>query len=132
MRMYELHADKLPEDEHHHEVVGEHDAEHGKEEKRQPAKIAPVAFLVGHVAERINENQRRNRVDHHEHGPAQWVNGHADGNGKDVRDVDPEELIRADFARLEEKPPTQCAGKQCRADGQSGAQISSKTCRRGG
>ena len=41
---------QLPENEHHHEIVREHDAEHGKHEERERGEVAGFAGIVAHVA----------------------------------------------------------------------------------
>ena len=43
-------ADQLPEDEHHHEIVREHDSEHREHEEREPGEIARLALVLAHVA----------------------------------------------------------------------------------
>ena len=51
-------ADQLPKDEHHDKVVGQDDAQHREEEKRQPGEVAPIALFMSHVANRVDEDQR--------------------------------------------------------------------------
>ncbi len=43
-------ANQLPEDEQHHEVVGEDNSKHGEHEKRERGEIAGLAFIILHVA----------------------------------------------------------------------------------
>ena len=42
-------SDQLPEDEHHDEVVRQHDPEHRKREQGKPAEIARTPLVVLHV-----------------------------------------------------------------------------------
>ena len=97
-----------------------------------PAKVTPVAFFIGHVADRIDENQRRDRIDDHKHRPAQRIDGHADGNGQDVGNVDPGKLIGSDFAGLKEEPPAQRAGQAARRRWLGRRSAFSNICRRRG
>ena len=43
-------ADQLPEDEHHDEIVREHDPEHCEHEERERSEVARLAFVVAHIA----------------------------------------------------------------------------------
>jgi hypothetical protein len=43
------HADQFPEDEHHEEVVGQHDAGHREHEQREPAKYRDLPIVFLHV-----------------------------------------------------------------------------------
>ena len=49
-------ADQLPKDEHHHEVVGQHDAEHRKNEQTQEGEVAGEIPIFLHIAQRENVN----------------------------------------------------------------------------
>src|SRR5437868_9066438 len=64
-------ADQLPEDEQHHEIVREHDAQHREHEERKGSEITRFAGIVPHVTERINMNKTADAGDKHEHGFAQ-------------------------------------------------------------
>ena len=114
--------DQLPEDEHHHEIVGEHDAEHRKEEQGQPRKIPPVALLGLHVADRIGEDEGRDCRHHDKHHLAEMVNRHPDRNPQGVTDFDPRKLQRDRRVGLEKHPPAQHAPGRGRPDRQPGAQ----------
>ena len=98
-------ADQLPKDEHHDKVVRQDDAEHREEEKRQPGEVTPIALFMSHVADRVDEDQGSNRIDHDKHRPAERIDDHPNGNGEDVANVDPRNLIRCDVAWLKEEPP---------------------------
>ncbi len=43
-------ADQFPKNEKHHEVVGQHDSEHGEHEKRQRGEVPRFPRVVAHVA----------------------------------------------------------------------------------
>ncbi len=47
-------ADQLPENEKHHEIIRENDAEHREHEERERREIAGLALVFPHVSERIN------------------------------------------------------------------------------
>ena len=51
-------ADQLPKDEHHDEVVREHDTEHSEHEERKGGEVTRFAFIIPHVAERIDVDER--------------------------------------------------------------------------
>ena len=74
-------AHAFPAKEHLHKVVRRHQREHGKGKERQIGKEArPVRLIrtpvvvMGHVAERIQVHERRDRVDHNQHDRGQPVN----------------------------------------------------------
>ena len=43
-------ADQFPEDEHHDEIVREHDPEHREHEERKRGEVARLALVIPHVA----------------------------------------------------------------------------------
>ena len=51
-------AHQLPKDKHHHKIICEHDTEHREHEERERGEVARFAFVVAHVAERVNVNER--------------------------------------------------------------------------
>ena len=82
----EAHA--LPAEEHLHEVVGRHQHEHGEGEEREIGEEARLVLVVAHVAQRIDVNERRDGVDHHQHDGGQRID--ADGPvGGEGAGVDP-------------------------------------------
>ena len=103
------HADEFPEDKHHHEVICQHDAEHGEKEERETGKKAGIPFLVAHVAERVGENQNGNRGHHQKHHLAEVVKGHADGEIQLRTKGQPVQREHLAVNRLIKQPPTQNA-----------------------
>ena len=65
-------ADQLPEDEGHDEVVRQHDAGHREHEEREAGEVAGLRFIVLHVSEREDVDQRADAGDddHHAGGKA--------------------------------------------------------------
>src|SRR5207244_11433578 len=92
--------DQLPENEQHHEVVREHDPEHGEHEKGQRCEVARLANVVPHVAERINVDEQPDSGHEHQHHFAQVVENEAERDGENSVNVDPSHLRRGDV-RLE-------------------------------
>ncbi len=95
-------ADQFPEDEHHHEVVREDDAEHREHEEREAGEVARLALVILHVAERINVDQRADGGDHEEHRLAELIDREAD------RD---REMVAGELADIE---PVECGDAACR------------------
>jgi hypothetical protein len=62
---------------------------------------------MSHVADRVDEDQGSDRVDHHKHRPAERIDNHANGDCVDVANIDPSNLIGGDVAGLKEEPPAQ-------------------------
>ena len=109
-------ADQFPEDEHHDEVVGQDDTEHGKEEEAERCVVAGDALVAAHVARRVNENEQRDGCDHDEHDPAQVVEDDADGDGENAGDFDPRNLRGDGEGWIEENFPAEEAGERCGED----------------
>ena len=66
-------ADAFPAEEHLHQVVGRHQHQHGEGEQRQIGEEARPVRIVVHVADRIDVDQARHRVDDHQHHRGQRV-----------------------------------------------------------
>jgi hypothetical protein len=60
-------ADAFPAEEQLREVVRRHQHQHGEGKERQVAEEARLVWIVGHVADRIEMNERRYRRHHHQH-----------------------------------------------------------------
>ena len=114
-------AHQFPEDEHHHEVVRQHDAKHGKGEQAQAGKVARHAGIVLHVAVGIEVNGRAHPGDHQQHQQAHRVQQQGDLNLQAIHsgNVQPVETSgggRSGFRRShEEEQPT--ADEKGQADG---------------
>ena len=104
--------DQFPEDEHHDKVVGQDNAEHGKEEQAERCVVARDTFITAHVAGGINENEGGDGRDHDEHDPAEVVEDDANGNGEDAGDFDPGDLRGYGKRRIEENFPTEKTGQR--------------------
>ena len=105
-------ADQFPEDEHHDKVVGQDNAEHGKEEQAERCVVARDTFITAHVAGGINEDEGGDGRDNDEHDPAEVVEDDADGNGEDAGDFDPGDLRGYGKGRIEENFPTEKTGQR--------------------
>ena len=114
-------ADQFPEDEHHDEVVGQDDAEHGKEEETERRVVARDAFVAAHVAGGINEDEQGDGRDDDEHDPAQVVEEDADGDGENAGDFDPGDLRGDGEGWIEENFPAEEAGERCGEDSDGAA-----------
>ena len=99
-------ADQLPEDEQHHEIVRQNDAEHREHEERQCREIAGLACIIPHVAERIDMDQRSDARDHEEHRLAQTIEDKAKRDLEDSAEIDPGEFWCGDS--LTEKRSNNC------------------------
>ena len=92
-----MKPDQLPENKQHHEIVREHDAEHGEHEERERGEVTRLAFVIAHVAERVDVDERADAGDEDEHGLAQLIEGETERDVEHARDVDPGELSCGDF-----------------------------------
>ncbi len=59
--------DALPAEEQLRQIVGRHQHQHGEGEERQIREEARLVRIVGHVADRIEVDQRGHRRHHHQH-----------------------------------------------------------------
>ena len=96
-------ADQLPEDEQHDKVVRQDDAEHGKHEKRKSGEVTGFAFVIAHIAERIDMDECSNAADEDKHRLAQLIQGKTERDLENPRNVDPVWLGCRDV-RLEKNP----------------------------
>jgi hypothetical protein len=80
-------TDQLPEDEHHDQVPGQHDAGHGEHEERQRPEEARLALVVLHVAEREDVHQHADEGDDEHHAPALLVDQRVDAR-RELPEVD--------------------------------------------
>ena len=108
------HADQLPEDEHHDEIGGQHDAEHRKGEEAQTGEVTRAARIVLHVAGRINVDRAANAGDDEKHQQAEAVEVQAELD-PEVADFEPVQCggrgRRRGFQRAEQRHG-QCAGRE--------------------
>ena len=73
------HAYEFPEDEDHHQVVGQDDSQHREHEQAQRAEEPTVRPVIVHVTRRIDHHQTRNRRDHEGHQRRQPIDLQPDG-----------------------------------------------------
>ena len=73
-------TDELPEDEGHHQVVCEHDAEHREHEEAEAAEVAAHAAVFLHVAIGVDVNHRADAGHDEEHQQAERVEAQAKFN----------------------------------------------------
>ena len=66
-------ADALPAEEHLHEIVGRHQHQHGEGEERQIGEEARPRRILGHIADRIEMDERRDRRHDDEHDGGQRI-----------------------------------------------------------
>ena len=78
-------ADQFPEDEHHHEIVREHDAEHREHEQAQAGEIAAVGAVALHVAGGVNMDRAAHARHHQRHQQAQVIQAQADVHRRNRR-----------------------------------------------
>ena len=78
-------ADAFPAEEHLQEIVRRHQHQHGEGEERQIGKEPRTVRIVMHVADRIDMNQARNGVDHHQHDCRQRINAQCPVNAERTR-----------------------------------------------
>ena len=88
-------ADQFPKDEHHHEIVGQHNAEHGKHEERKRRKVARFALIIAHVTERVDMNERTYAANENQHGLAQGIEDKTDRHTEDSGKFDPGDFRHA-------------------------------------
>ncbi len=89
-------ANQLPKDKQHHEIVCQNDAEHREHKERQRREIAGFTFVIPHVAQRINVDQRSDARDHDEHRLAETIQDKPKRDLEDSAEVDPAEFWRRD------------------------------------
>src|SRR5439155_23503952 len=87
-------TDQFPEHEQHHEIVRHNDSEHCEHEERQRPEIAGLAFVVPHIAERIDVDDCSNARDENEHHLAQLILCKTERDLESTCDVDPAKLWR--------------------------------------
>ena len=109
--------DQLPEDIHHHEIVGQDDAQHGEKEEAEGGVVARDALVAAHVAGGVDEDERGDRRHHDEHHPAELVKHEADGDGKNAGNLQPGDRRGDGQAGREEKFPAQAASEHGGGDG---------------
>jgi hypothetical protein len=80
---------EFPEDEHHHEVVGEDDAGHGEEEEGEAREVARLALVLLHVAEGEEVDEEADEADDEHHAPAEAVEFQADADFQSGPEIDP-------------------------------------------
>ena len=66
-------TDAFPAEEHLHEVVGGHQHQHGEGEEAEVGEEARPVGVVGHVADRVEVDQRGDGGHHHQHDDSQRV-----------------------------------------------------------
>ena len=91
-------ADQFPEDEQHHEVVREYDAQHREHEEGKGSEITRFAGIIPHVAEGINMDQTADAGDKHKHGFAQLIESKGDWNAQYSREIDPRDFRGFDLS----------------------------------
>ena len=89
-------ANQLPKNEQHHEIVRENYAEHREHKERQRREIAGFAFIVPHVAQRINMNQRSDAGNQNEHRLTKIIQYKTKRDSEYSDKVNPVELSRGD------------------------------------
>jgi hypothetical protein len=65
-------AHALPADEHHGQAVAQHQHQHGAAEQVEVGEEARVVLVVGHVAGRVDVDQRADEGDHQAQQARQW------------------------------------------------------------
>jgi len=118
-------ADQFPEEEHHHEVIREDDADHREHEEREAGEVAGLALVVVHVPEGINMDERADAGNDEEHRLAELIDGEADGD-REIRDhVQP--LVRGHLQAVGLAEEQQVARKEIT---QAATEINALTLRR--
>ena len=84
--------DQFPKHEKHDEIVRENDSEHGEHEERQRREVAGLAFIISHVTQRVDVDERADAGDQNSHRPAQLIQGEAERDVEDSANSDPREL----------------------------------------
>ena len=74
-------ADDLPAHEEQQQAVGDDDAEHGSGKEREEAEEAGEVFVVGHVADGVDEDEQADEGDHHEHDGGERIEHPAEIDG---------------------------------------------------
>ena len=106
----EAHA--FPAEEHLDEVVGRHQHEHGEGEEREIGEEARLRLVMAHVAERVDVDERRDGVHHHQHDGGERV--HPDHPvGGERAGVDPVQDFDLFDARLMQEAGEDIPGENC-------------------
>src|SRR5205823_14945899 len=92
-------ADQFPKDEHHHEIIGQHDAEHGKHEEREGGEVAGFAGVIAHVTERVDVDERTYPANENQHGPAHGIQDKTDRHPQNSLKFNPGNF-RSSYIRL--------------------------------
>ena len=66
-------SDQFPRDEEQQEIVRDDDAEHGGGKEREKTEEAREVFVVRHVADAVDENQKPDERHHHEHDRSERI-----------------------------------------------------------
>ncbi len=85
-------ADQLPGHEHDQEVAGQDEQQHAEHEQVEVGEEAPVARVVGHVADRVDVDQQADRGDDDQEAGGQRVDDEADLD-HEVAGGDPREEV---------------------------------------
>ena len=91
-------AHTFPAEEQLQEVVRGHQREHRESEEREIREEPRPVRIFGHVSDRIDVNQERDRVHHHQHDGRERVDAHAPDRREAGNVYEPEKLD--DAARL--------------------------------
>jgi hypothetical protein len=98
-------AHQFPKDEQHDEIVREDDAKHREHEQRQCREIAGLAFVVPHVTQRIDVNDRSNTGNQNDHCLAQRIQQECERDAEHPAAVNPGRLRRR-YLRSQEDQTT--------------------------
>ena len=96
-------ADQFPENEQHHEIVRENDPEHCEHEEGESGEIARFTFVIAHIAQRVDVNQRPDAGNDEQHQSAQIIEDKREWNSEDPANIDPGELARRDVDLAEDR-----------------------------
>ena len=91
-------TDQLPAHEEQKHTIRDHHAEHGPGKERHEAEEAREVFVVGHVADGINEDQQADKADHHEHHGGERIEHPSEIDGG-VAESEPCEVDRLPYDR---------------------------------
>ena len=117
------HADEFPEDEHHREIVREHDAEHREHEEREVAEEARLRLVVLHVHRAVKVHEEADAGDDEEHRLREMIELYPERDLQGLAEINP--LHRAVDFRQRPRAKRGDETEQCRqrADGRADAVI---------
>jgi len=130
-------ADKLPEDEEHEEVLGNHDARHGEHEERESAEEAAARGVVVRITEGEKVDEEAHHRDDHEEQGRHLVKVEAEIDGE-VAERQPREgclivlAVPAAEKQAEREQHLNAGGADGQGCGEASAPAAQKGDKRGG